>query len=387
MSKIYIHSGLVFNTENEIFEKKNVLIDDGKITAMDITGEVPAGCDEVIDASGKLIAPAYVDIHTHGALKLRFQRQTKEEYREIFRHYNNTGTASVFPTLSTDDFDDMLEATKTLCELSREDSTLNIDCIHYEGPFLSHAKKGAHNENFLKNPDIDFIKKAKKITGDDIKIRVTIAPELDGAFDFIKECTAMGVMTAIGHTNTNFETAQAAIKLGANSFIHTFNAMSPLGHRDPGAVGAALYCEDGWPELICDGFHVDKVAASILYHARPNNLVLVSDSIQAAGLPDIEGFTFESAGMEVTITGGQARLKDGTIAGSRLDMHKAVLNLSEFAHIPFERAIICATKHPAYLTGIYDRTGSIEVGKRADINILSEEYALESSYVAGNKVR
>ncbi len=387
MSKIYIHSGLVFDSESEVFEKKNLLIVDGKIAGMDITGEVPSGCDEVIDASGKLIAPAYIDIHTHGALKLRFQRQTREEYMEMFKHYNNTGTASVFPTVSTDEFDVMLEATRTLCELSRNEPSLNIDCIHFEGPFLSHAKKGAHNEKLLANPSIDFIKDALKITGDDIKIRVTIAPELDGAFDFIRECTKLGVMTAIGHTNTDFETAQAAIKLGANSFIHTFNAMSPLGHRDPGVVGAALYCEDGWPELICDGFHVDKVAASILYHARPDNLVLVSDSIQAAGLPDIEGFTFGSAGMEVTITNGQARLKDGTIAGSRLDMHRAVLNLSDFAHIPFERAIICATKHPALLCGIYDRTGSIEIGKRADINILSPEYALEACFVSGNKVR
>ncbi len=387
MSKIYIHSGLVYNSENEVFEKKNILIENGKIAAMDITGEVPAGCDEVIDASGKKIAPAYIDIHTHGAMKLRFQRQTREEYQAMFKHYNTTGTASVFPTVSTDHFDEMLKATEVLCDLSRNDPTLNIDCIHFEGPFLSHAKKGAHNESLLKLPDIEFIKDALKITGDDIKIRVTVAPELDGALDFIKECTKLGVMTAIGHTNTDFETAQAAIKLGANSFIHTYNAMSPLGHRDPGVVGAAMYCEDGWPELICDGFHVDKVAASILYHARPNNLVLVSDSIQAAGLPDIEGYTFGSAGLEVTITNGQARLKDGTIAGSRLDMHRAVLNLSEFAHIPFERAIICATKHPAVLTGIYDKTGSIEVGKRADINILSYDYALESCYVAGYKVK
>lgn len=386
MKKIYIHSGLVYNTESEVFEKKNLLIADGRIAAMDIIGEAPAECDEVINASGKLVTPAYIDIHTHGALKLRFQRQTKDEYRQMFRHYNNTGTASVFPTLSTDDFDTMLEATKNLCELSREDDTINIDCIHYEGPFLSHAKKGAHNENCLKNPDINFIKDALKICGKEIKIRVTIAPELDGAFDFIRECTKLGVMTAIGHTNTDFETAMAAIKLGANSFIHTYNAMSPLGHRDPGVVGAALYCEDGWPELICDGFHVDKVAASILYHARPDNLVLVSDSIQAAGLPDIEGYTFQSAGLDVVITGGQARLKDGTIAGSRLDMHRAVLNLSEFARIPFERAIVCATKHPAVLCGIFDKTGSIEVGKRADINILSDNYELKKSFVAGNCV-
>ena len=385
MSKIYIHSGKVFNSECEVFENKNILVADGKIAAMDITGEVPAGCDEVIDASGKFITPAYIDIHTHGALKLHFQRQTKEEYKTLFTHYTNTGTASVFPTVSTDTYESILQATKDLCELARTDASVNIDCIHFEGPYLSHAKKGAHRPELLRNPEIDFIKKALEITGDDIKLRVTVAPELDGAFDFIKECTRLGVMTAIGHTNTDFETARAAISLGANSFIHTFNAMSPLGHRDPGVVGAALYCEDGWPELICDGFHVDKVAASILYHARPDNLVLVSDSIQAAGLPDIEGYTFGSAGMEVTITGGQARLKDGTIAGSRLDMHRAVLNLSEFARIPFERAIICATKHPAVLCGIYGKTGSVEVGKRADFNILGDGYKLLHTFVAGKQ--
>ena len=386
MKTTYIHSGLIYNTQNEAFEKKNLLIENGIIAVSDSNCKAPEECDEVIDASGKLITPAYIDIHTHGALKLRFQRQTKDEYRQMFKHYNNTGTASVFPTITTDDYDAMLDAAKTLCELSREDDTLNIDCIHFEGPFLSHAKKGAHNEIYLKKPDIDFIKTALEICGEKIKIRITVAPELDGAFDFIRECRELGVMTAIGHTNTDFETAQAAIKLGANSFIHTYNAMSPLGHRDPGVVGAALYCKDGWPELICDGFHVDKVAASILYHARPDNLVLVSDSIQAAGLPNVEGYSFVSAGREVTISGGQARLSDGTIAGSRLDMHRAVLNLSEFAHIPFERAIACATKHPAILCGIFDKTGSIEAGKRADINILSEGYEIEKSFVVGNCV-
>lgn len=387
MSRTYLHSAKIYNTETESFEKKNLVIEDGKIAAIDCGDEYADTCDINLDMSGKLIIPSYIDIHTHGALKLRFQRQTKEEYQTMFGHYTNTGTASVFPTVSTDHFDAMLEATKVLCELSREDDSINIDCIHYEGPFLSHAKKGAHNEKLLQNPNIDFIKDALKITGDDIKIRVTIAPELDGALEFIEQCTKLGVLTAIGHTNTDFETAQKAIALGADSFIHTYNAMSPLGHRDPGVVGAALYCEDGWPELICDGFHVDKVAASILYHARPDNLVLVSDSIQAAGIVAEDGFSFSSAGLEVFIAGGQARLADGTIAGSRLDMHTAVRNLSEFAKIPFERALVCATKHPAVLCGIYDRTGSIEVGKRADINVLSEDFDLEQVFVAGKRVK
>lgn len=387
MSRIYLHSGKVYNTGTETFEKNNLVIENGKIAAFDRGDEYADTCDQTIDMSGKLIIPSYIDIHTHGALKLKFQRHTKEEYQTMFGHYTATGTASVFPTISTDHFDAMLEATKVLCELSREDDTINIDCIHYEGPFLSHEKKGAHNENLLQNPNIDFIKHALKITGDDIKIRVTIAPELDGALEFIKECTELGVMTAIGHTNTDFETAKKAIELGADSFIHTYNAMSPLGHRDPGVVGAALYCENAYPELICDGFHVSRVAASILYHARPNNIVLVSDSIQAAGIVAEDGYSFGSQGLEVFIVGGQARLADGTIAGSRLDMHTAVRNLSEFADIPFERALVCATKHPAVLCGIYDKTGSIEVGKRADINILSEDYGLEQVYVAGKRVK
>lgn len=385
MNTIYLKGGMVYNTENELFEKKNILIQNGRIVAVDINGSGEKSCQEVFDVSGKFVTPSYIDIHTHGALKLQFQRHTKEEYKKIFKHYASTGTATVFPTISTDEYDAMLEATKDLCELAAQDDTVNIDCIHYEGPFLSHAKKGAHNPSYLKNPDINFVKQALKILGN-IKLRITVAPELEGAFDFIKECKKLGVMTAIGHTNADFETAKAALNLGANSFIHTFNAMSPFGHRDPGVVGAALYCEDGYPELICDGFHVDKAAVAILYKIKGDKVVLVSDSIQVAGLPENEDFTFESEGLTVIFKNGQARLPDGTIAGSTLNMHKAVTNLCSFAKIPFEKALLNATKVPAVLCGIYEKTGSLEVGKRADINVISADMNLENVFVSGKSM-
>lgn len=385
MSSLYIHSGNVYNTDTKSFEKANIIIRDGFICDIE-KGEVKtSGYDKVIDASGKFVAPAYIDIHTHGALLHKFYRETPEEMIKLLPHYASTGVATVFPTTASDTFDNHLESTTTIRKIADTCDDINIDCYHYEGPFLSDAKRGAHNPALLCKPDIEFIKKAIKILGD-IKIRVTVAPELDGAFEFIRECKKLGVMTAIGHTNADFDTCVRAVECGADSFIHTFNAMSPLQHREPGAVGAAMYCDDAYAELICDGVHVNKYACAILYRIKKEKLVLITDSIQAAGVNVPENTEFGSADFKTKIVNGQARLPDGTLAGSRLDMHTAVHNLSEFANISFGEALYCATASPAKLCGIFDKTGSIAVGKRADINILSDKYELNDVFVKGKKV-
>ncbi len=385
MSSLYIHSGNVYNTETKTFEKANIIVRDDFIREIEKGEAKCTGYDTVIDASGKYIAPAYIDIHTHGALLHRFYSEAPEEMVKLLPYYISTGVATVFPTTASDTLDNHLESTRTIRKIADTCNDINIDCYHYEGPFLSHEKRGAHNPKLLCNPNLDFIKKAKEILGD-IKIRVTVAPELKGAFEFIKECKKLGVMTAIGHTNADFDTCIKAVECGANSFIHTFNAMSPLQHREPGAVGAAMLCDEAYAELICDGVHVDKNACAILYRAKKEKLVLITDSIQAAGVNVPENTEFGSAGFITKIVNGQARLPDGTLAGSRLDMHTAVHNLSKFADITFGEALYCATASPAKLTGIFDKTGSLSSGKRADINILSDKYELENVFVKGKKV-
>lgn len=385
MKSLYIHSGNVYNVDTKAFEKANIVVRNGFISEIE-KGEVKSeGYDIVIDATGKYVTPSYIDIHTHGALLHRFHRESPEEMIKLLPHYSRTGVASVFPTTASDTLENHIESSRTIRKIADSCDDINIDCYHFEGPFLSYEKRGAHNPELLCNPNLDFIKKAKEILGD-IKIRVTVAPELEGAFEFIEECKKIGVMTAIGHTNADFDTCVKAVKCGADSFIHTFNAMSPLQHREPGAVGAAMYCDDAYAELICDGVHVNRNACAILYRAKKEKLVLITDSIQAAGLDVPDGTEFSSSGNITKIVNGQARLPDGTLAGSRLDMHSAVRNLTEFANIPFGEALYCATVSPAKLCGIFDRTGSIEKGKRADINILSDKFELEGVFVKGKRV-
>ncbi len=385
MKSRYFEGGMVFDTDKGIFEKKNIGVSDKKIAVIEDGAISKADFDEVLDVSGKYVIPSYVDCHTHGALLERFSRSDKEGICRLIPHYCRTGTSTVIATTTTDTFEDILRGVENIVSVSKSQDDLNIDGIHIEGPFLSYEKRGAHNAELLTPPDAELMRKIVALAGN-LAVRVTLAPELPGSIEFIAECRRLGVQVSIGHTAAACETCLEAVKAGASSFTHTYNAMSSLLHRAPGAVGAA-FLSDAYAEVISDGVHVDKNAVAVLYKTKKDKTVLITDSVQAAGVELPDGTSFMSAGLEVFLKDGQARLADGTLAGSRLDMHSAVCNFSRFCGIPFGEALLCATRSPALLCGIYDKTGSLEVGKRADMNILSDSFELLSVYTAGKCVK
>lgn len=372
------------------FEKKDIRIADGKFTEIAAPGTLGGYkkglslAEEVLDATGKYILPGLVDIHTHGRTGEDFSLLTEDGLRKLLESYAACGVTYVLGTTMTNHPSVIKESLQVIGEYMRRQSGTQkgkltegnrTSCsvllgIHMEGPFLGKEKKGAHDENYLKHPDWDWFEKMQELSGGAIRL-VTIDPDLDGAEEFIKNCREKGVKISLGHTACNYETAVRAQQAGADHVTHTFNAMNSLHHREPGLIGAAM--DIGmYMELICDGIHVHPAVVRMMFAAHPDKVVLVSDSISAAGMPDGE---YESGGLKVTVIDGRAVLADGTIAGSNISLFDAMVNAIRFG-VPAEQAVNSATYLPAKSIGMEHVVGSIAVGRKADFLVVDKEWKL-----------
>ena len=333
-------------------------IEGGKITA--VRPHDP-GC-EGEDLGGAVVIPGLVDIHSHGCAGFDTMDARYEEMCDFLAKH---GTTSWCPTTMTMDFDSISKAMNANTDVPGT----NIVGFHMEGPYISPKYKGAQNEKFIKSPDIEEFLKLPNV-----KI-VTIAPELEGSMEFIKKCPAV---VSIGHTAADYDKTIEAIEAGANCLTHTFNAMSPIHHRNPGPIGAAAE-KQIFAQVISDGLHLHKAAVLMLYRLfGSDRMVLISDSMRATGLCDGE---YEFGGQPIDVVDGVARTKDGAIAGSTSTLWQCVNKAVEFG-IPFDEAVKMATETPAKHIGC-DNKGSIEAGKDADILILSPEGAISRVMING----
>ncbi len=386
----------IYDTDSKSFIDRDIVTDGSVIKdilprgAVHISGNseesgdsfaISLTADCIIDCTGKYIIPGLIDIHTHGAVGTEFDGKHSGDIGKPFGYYLSHGVTGIFPTTGAETAEDLFTFAKTLSE-DCDSYSANVLGYHMEGPYLSKEKKGAHNEALLKNPDIGELHEMLRLLDGRAKFRVTLAPELPGAIEYIREAAKCGASVTLGHTNAAAETIYKALDAGASSMTHLYNAMSPLGHREPGAVGAGLI-SDCFCELICDGFHVCPDVVKLTYSIKRDKLVLITDSLMCAGMT--ENFAFMSAGETVYYRNGHALLANGTIAGSSINLFDGVKNLSAFAGIPFAEALYCATASPAKAVGVYGKTGSLEVGKKADIVVLDETLDILSVYVNGEK--
>ena len=316
---------------------------------------------EVIDCSHRYILPALVDIHTHGANGYDFNTADLDGMKKIVEFYISHGVGTVFPTVMTDSDEVICRQVALIAELMREYP--EVKGIHLEGPFLSKEYCGAMPVKHLQKPSMDKFLTYQKAAEGKIKI-VTVAPELPDALAFISEVSDSKVVVSLGHSGAKGETVLKALKVGAKSFTHFGNAMSPLDRHNLNMVGAALL-SDAYCEVICDGKHVDRDVLRLLLKTKGIDKVIgVTDSIMAAGLPD---GNFTLAGVNVTVENGDAHLTGSTVrAGSTLDAYQGLANVVTFTGLPLPEAIKLWTVNPAKLVGLSDRIGTIEVGKDAD---------------------
>ena len=364
---------------NEILEDHAIVFDDSIREILPQEQADLSAC-EVIDAHGLYAAPGLVDLHIHGYLGYDVCDADPEGLRTMALGLAKNGVTAWCPTTMTVARKDLIRVFEVVRAVKKEQAPgARILGIHCEGPFINPAKKGAQPEAYIVPPDSDFL-----LEHADILKLVTIAPEMDPDFSCIRTLAADGrILVSMGHTNADFETATKAISAGVRHATHLFNAMSPLNHRNPGVVGAALTSPEVSCELIADCFHVHPGLFSMVSTLKQHKLCLITDCMCAGGMAD---GTFLLGGQTVHKRGIQCLLGDGVIAGSVLTLNLGVKNLLDHSSLTLPQAFACASLHPAAAIGEDHRIGSLESGKQADIILCDPHLQVHQTFIAGESV-
>ena len=362
-----------------------ILVEDDRILAVGSRDavDIPAGTARV-DAGDCVIAPGYVDIHIHGAGGHDLMEASREAVEVVSRTLARYGVTSYFPTTVTAPEGRTVQALESLAALIDDTAATPTGAaqplgIHMEGPFISPQRRGVHPVESIAEPALEAYQRYARAAGGKLRI-MTIAPELAAAPEVIAEMLRSGVRPSIGHTDASFEDAERAAAAGVRQATHTFNAMRPFGHRDPGVIGAVLTDARLHAELIADGVHVDPTAIRLLYQCKGDwGIVLVSDAISGTGMPD---GLYPLAGLMAEVKDGVCRYQ-GALAGSVLTLDRSVRNMRRFLGLRPEQALRMATRNPAQLLGIADRKGILKPGADADFVILDAELEVRAVYARG----
>lgn len=340
---------------------------------------------QTIDAKGAWVCPGLFDLHIHGSGGCDTMDGTPEALMTISRTLARNGVTRFLPTSVTMPLEDTARVFEQIRALLGTGEGAIIEGINMEGPFLSEAYRGAHDPASLRPADAAFVRRFA-----DVIRLVTVAPEEEGGMAFVSEIAqTTPVKVAIGHSAATYEQALEAIDRGATQITHLFNAMSPLHHRKPGVVAAALQSQV-YTELICDGIHVHPGLFSFVLQNKTNretgicdHLVLITDCMRAGAMPPGQ---YTLGELEVVVDGTSARLADGTLAGSILSLDRAVANFVRHTGCPLWQAVRCASLNPARALGMEKRLGSIAPGKEADFVLLDSELRVMRTIVSGRTV-
>ena len=363
--------------EDKVLEDYYMEVENGKIKSF--SKKEP---DEY-EYLGEIIAPGLVDTHIHG-YGGKDVMDCKEGYlNEISKGILECGVTSFLPTTLTDSSEKLDKACEVIGKEYKDVEGAKVRGIFLEGPFFTEKYKGAQNPSYMSDPSIEKLKRWKDLSKGLVN-KIAIAPERDGAVEFIKEANAMGVRVALGHSDASFDQAKEAVEAGANIFVHVYNGMSGLHHRKPGMVGAAMNT-DSYAELICDGHHVNPVAAEILMDVKGRDRVaLITDCMSAGGMAEGD---YMLGDFPVIVKDGTARLRDGgSLAGSILKLKQAVKNVVEWEIADVFEAIQMASLIPAKSVGIDDVCGKLHVGYDADFIVFDKDLDLIATFINGERV-
>ncbi|MBD9700940.1 N-acetylglucosamine-6-phosphate deacetylase [Streptomyces sp. ID01-12c] len=358
-----------------VLEGANVVLPTGTVQnarlAIDGT-KITEGTPEnahTIDVRGHWVVPGFVDLHNHGGGGASFTSGTVDDVLTGIRTHRLHGTTTLVASTVTGDMDGLAHRAGLLSELAEQG---DIAGIHFEGPFISPCRKGAHSEELLRDPDPAEVRKLIDAARGRATM-VTLATELPGGLDSVRLLAEHGVIAAIGHTDATYEQTVQAIEAGATVATHLFNAMPPLGHRDPGPIAALLEDERITVELINDGTHLHPAALQLAFrHAGAGRVAFITDAMDAAGFGD---GLYTLGPLAVEVVDGVARLVEGgSIAGSTLTQDRALKRSVTVDRIPVEDAVAALSANPAKLLGLYDRVGSLEPGKDADLVLLDADF-------------
>lgn len=366
-------------------ERVLLSVQDGKIAGIDSWNNAtrPEAFD--VDARDALVLPGFLDIHVHGGAGRAVMEGTEDALNAVALHLARHGVTGFLSTTITAAWDDQLAALRMAANAMRSpengrNGAAVLGC-HLEGPYINPKRKGAQPGQYILLPDVEDFKSR---VGDLISVVkvITLAPEMPGALDLIRFLTSQGTIVSIGHTDASYDEIDAAIEAGARHITHCFNAMSQLGSREPGVVGAALSRPELTAELIWDNVHVHAASCRALINAKgPNGVILISDGIPGAGME--EGYAFSLGDLPVVVHSGTARLPDGTLAGSVLTLETAFANAHPYDLM--ERAAM-SSRNASVALGLGGSKGLLAPGFDADYVLLNPDGSVRQTFVAGNCV-
>ncbi|MFL0246105.1 N-acetylglucosamine-6-phosphate deacetylase [Candidatus Clostridium stratigraminis] len=357
--------------EDQILENKILIFNDKIVDIIDEecfnNQEISDKASKIIDAEGKYVSPGFIDVHIHGSGGKDTMDGEISALKTISETIAQNGVTGFLPTTMTMSKEKIYEALDTI-KLAKKEAINGAKILgaHMEGPFICEKYKGAQQKDYIIKPDFEFIKDYLDL----IKI-ITMAPEEDNEFKFIKEVKKdTDIVLSMGHTNSDFETAMEAVRYGISHATHTFNAMTPFGHRRLGVVGAVLRSNVTF-EIIADTIHLHPDIFQIMLNAKgKDKMILITDSMRAGCMKDGD---WELGGQKVIVKNHSARLEDGTLAGSILTLNKAVFNILKYTNLKIYEAVALASLNPARLIDLDNIKGSIKIGKDADLVIFDEE--------------
>ncbi|HIS59356.1 MAG TPA: N-acetylglucosamine-6-phosphate deacetylase [Candidatus Faecousia faecipullorum] len=339
--------------------------------------------EDAVDLHGATVIPGLIDVHSHGNSGADFSDGDYEGLKKMAQFYLSCGVTSFAPASMTLPYDVLEKAFATAVQLRDEAPAgcARIMGIQMEGPYFSYKKRGAQNPDYLKEPDFEGFRKL--FEGCDGMVRIVdVAPELPGAAEFVEKASKLCTVS-IAHTDTDYDSAKAAVDAGVTHLTHLYNAMPAIHHRNPGPIPAAVENPNVQAELICDGYHIHPASVRLAFTMFKNRMILVSDSGRCAGMP--EGTQFTLGGQDCWLRGGVAKLADGTIACSAANLWDCLKNVLSW-NIPEEEAVRAATYNPAKALGVQDKVGSIAEGKYADFIVCAPDYSEKRVFLGGKEI-
>lgn len=375
----FIHAKSII-LSNQIIKNAYLEIrEDGTFGA--ISSEKPEG--DIVDYSDYHIGPGLVDTHIHGYASHDVMDNDFEGIKAISEGLLSCGVTSWLPTTLTDSTENLNAVCQTIGQHAGEETGAKIQGIFLEGPFFTEKYKGAQNPKYMSDPSIEKLDKWHSLSKGLVN-KIALAPEREGVREFIEFANSKEIRTALAHSDANYAQAQAAVEAGASIFVHVYNGMSGLHHREPGMVGAALNLKNVYAEMICDGYHVHPAAAEVVIKARGvAETVLITDCMRAGGMGEGNSRLGE---FEVVVKDGTARLKhNGSLAGSILELIQAVQHVVEWGLVDLPDAIRMASLVPAKSVGIDHICGQIIEGRAADFILVDDKGNLQATYLNGQK--
>ena len=362
------------------FIPADIVMENGKIVSIEKPGNSEPDCDYGTDR----IVPGFIDIHCHGAYGFDTNYAEPEGLRNWTKNIVSEGVTGFLATTVTEKKEVLLKAVANVNRVAAEGyEGARILGIHFEGPYLDMDYKGAQPPEAIVPPSVEEFREYQEASGNRIRI-ITLAPEHDPDFALTRYASQNGTVVSMGHTAADYATAMLAVANGASSITHTYNAMTPLKHRENGMVGIALRLHDLYSEIICDCNHSTPEALHIFFQAKDaSKAIMISDSLMCKGFRPGETFMFGGHEIRIAEDGSAHLVKEGNLAGSTMKMNEGLKNLVEKALVPFDKALNACTLNPASLLGLDDHLGKICTGYDADIAVLKDNYEVRQTYCKG----